>query len=242
VVATLFVSAVSACTAITLVTTRYGRPTFSPKLLRERTGEGFVFALTYSTNAIYNEIDKTMLGHYGMNAANGIYAMAYRVIDVATMPLNAVQGAAFPRFFRKGALGPRDSTEYALRIIKRTAPLMLLSMAAMLAAAPLIPHMVGKSFTESISALRWLCLLPFFRSFNFSAGDALTGTGRQKLRLVGLTAAAAFNFCSNLYLIPHYGWLGAAWASLATDGLLAVFNWTALLAIRGNSLATAESS
>jgi hypothetical protein len=31
-------------------------------------------------------------------------------------------------------------------------------------------------------------------------------------------------------LIPHYGWLGAAWASLATDGLLAAFNWMVLLA------------
>jgi O-antigen/teichoic acid export membrane protein len=99
----------------------------------------------------------------------------------------------------------------------------------MLVAAPIIPHLLGNSFTESVSALRWLCLLPVFRSLHYCAGDALTGAGHQKLRLCSQATAAAFNFGTNLYLIPHYGWLGAAWASLATDGLLAVFNWTVLL-------------
>jgi O-antigen/teichoic acid export membrane protein len=102
-------------------------------------------------------------------------------------------------------------------------------------AAPLIPHLVGKSFTDSVSALRWLCLLPVFRSFQYSAGDALTGAGHQKLRLGAQATAAVFNFGVNLYLIPHYGWLGAAWSSLATDGLLGVGNWAVLLAVRSKA-------
>jgi O-antigen/teichoic acid export membrane protein len=230
-VATLMVSFTSACAALVLVTRQYGRPSFSLRLLRERTGEGLVFALSYSTSTIYNDIDKPMLGHYGMNAANGIYSMAYRVIEIATTPLNSLHGAAFPRFFRQGVEGVRSTMDFALRIVKRTAPMSLFFAVVMLLAAPIIPHLLGKSFAESVLALRWLCLLPFFRSFNFSAGDALTGSGHLKLRLSGLTAAAAFNFGVNLYLIPHYGWLGAAWSSLATEGLLAVFNWMMLLGL-----------
>lgn len=228
-IATLMVSFTSACAALLLVTRLYGRPSFSPQLLRERTGEGLVFAFTHSTSKIYNDIDKPMLGHYGMNAANGIYSMAYRVIEIATMPLNSFHGAAFPRFFRQGIEGARSTKDFALRIIKRTAPMSLFLAAVMLVAAPIIPHLLGKSFAESVPALRWLCLLPFFRSFNFSAGDALTGAGHLKLRLRGLASAAAFNFGVNLYLIPHYRWVGAAWSSLATEGLLAVFNWIMLL-------------
>ncbi|MGA3011515.1 MAG: flippase [Terracidiphilus sp.] len=228
-VAALIVSSVAACSALALVTMQYGRPSFSSALLRKRTGEGFIFALSYSTTGVYNDIDKAMLGHYGMNAANGIYGMAYRAIDLATMPFGSIQAAAFPRFFRKGVSGVRNTSEYALHIVKRTVPLAVLSAAAMLVAAPIIPHLLGNSFTESVSALRWLCLLPVFRSLHYCAGDALTGAGHQKLRLCSQATAAAFNFGTNLYLIPHYGWLGAAWASLATDGLLAVFNWTVLL-------------
>jgi O-antigen/teichoic acid export membrane protein len=229
VVVELLVSSVSAGTALILVTRTYGKPTFSSALLRRRVGEGVVFALSYSTTGIYNDVDKAMLGHFGMNAANGVYAMAYRVINVACMPFISLQAAAIPRFFQKGVNGVHSTAEFALRIVKLTVPIALLSTAIMLAAAPIIPHLVGKSFSESVSALRWLCLLPVFRSLHASAGDALTGADHQKMRLGSQATAAVFNFTTNLYLIPHYGWLGAAWASLASDGLLAVFNWTVLL-------------
>lgn len=229
VVAALIVSVTAAITALVLVTRFYGKPSFSPTLLRQRTGEGLVFALSGSTAGIYNNIDKAMLGHYGMNTANGIYSMAYKVIDVCMMPILSVHTAAFPRFFRKGEKGMQSITAYVGRILKRTAPMGLLMAGLMFLAAPIIPHLVGNGFGESVSALRLLCLLPFFRAFQWSAGDALTGAGHQKMRLVTQSCAAVFNFGVNLYLIPRYGWLGAAWASVATDGLLAAMNWAVLL-------------
>jgi O-antigen/teichoic acid export membrane protein len=236
VMAALAVSFLVACSALVLVTRHFGKPAFSFDLLRRRTGEGFVFALSSSTMGIYNNIDKAMLGHYGMNAANGIYTMAYRVVDICTVPVTSIHAAAFPRFFCKGVSGVRNTTAYALQILKRTGPLALLFSVLMAITAPAIPCLVGKSFSESVLALRWLCLLPVFRSFQLSAGDALTGAGHQKFRLCSHAVAAAFNFATNLYLIPHYGWLGAAWSSLATDGLLGVSNWAVLLAVRSQAI------
>jgi O-antigen/teichoic acid export membrane protein len=226
--AALLISVFAVCAALGLVAVEYGRPEFSARLLRQRTGEGFIFALSYSTGSIYNDVDKAMLGHYGMNMANGIYTMAYRVVDVCTIPIVTIHGAAFPRFFRKGAEGVASTKKYAARIVKRTAPLGLLLAATIFVISPVIPHLVGKSFSESVLALRWLCLLPLFRSFQLSGGDAITSAGHQKLRLVSQALAAGFNFCINLYLIPLYSWRGAAWSSLATDGLLGVLNWTLL--------------
>jgi O-antigen/teichoic acid export membrane protein len=231
VVMVLIVSFLAVCGALALVTRTLGKASFSFRLWRERFGEGFVFALSYSTGAIYNNIDKVMLGNFGMNVANGIYGMAYRVIDTATMPFNSIQAATFPRFFRLGAEGVRNTGKYAIRISKYIVPLALLSTVVMLLAAPIIPHLLGQSFSESVSALRWLCLLPVFRSLHMSPGDALTASGHQKLRLGTQSAVSAFNFGANLYLIPHYGWLGAAWSSLATDGMLAVLNWTVLMIV-----------
>ena len=121
-VVALIVSSIAASTALVLVTRLYGKPSFSKLLLRQRVGEGFIFALSYSTTGIYNNIDKAMLGHYGMNTANGIYTLAYRVIDLCTIPVVSVQGAAFPRYFRKGIDGIRSTADYAQRIVKRTAP------------------------------------------------------------------------------------------------------------------------
>lgn len=228
-VASLIVSSLAACIGLVVVTRLYGMPAFSSRLLRQRTGEGFVFAASYSTTSVYNNVDKAMLGHYGMDAANGVYTMAYRVIDVCTTPILSIHLAASSRLFRKGVDGIRSTAKYSTRIVRRTAPLALLCTVAMLLAAPVIPHLLGKGFSESVTAVRWLCLLPVFRSFQLSAGEAVTAAGYQKLRLGSQAAAAAFNFGINLYLIPHYSWRGAAWSSLATDAMLAILNWAVLL-------------
>jgi O-antigen/teichoic acid export membrane protein len=228
-IASLAVSAVSACAAFAIVTRYFGLPSFSPALLIKRAGEGFVFAISGSTTAVYNDIDKVVLSHFGMDQANGIYSMAYRVVNIGTMPISAIVSAAFPRFFREGVKGIKATIPMARQLLRRTALLGIGISAAMFLCAPIIPHLVGKSYAESVSALRWLCLIPFFRCFHLSAGDAIAGAGHQKYRLLSQSIAAIGNLLLNLYLVPRYSWLGAAWASLATDGTLGVMNWLAII-------------
>jgi O-antigen/teichoic acid export membrane protein len=167
-----------------------------------------------------------------MNAANGVYSMAYKAVSVFCMPVASIHNAAFPRIFQRGKDGVAGTSAYVLRILKRTAPLSLLMAVILWFTAPILPHLLGPSFAESTSALRWLCLLPLTRAFQWSAGDALTGAGLQRYRLGTQIIAAVFNLSVNLYLIPRYGWLGAAWTSVATDGLLGGLNWIVLLTLR----------
>jgi len=166
-----------------------------------------------------------MLSHYGMNAATGIYAMAYRAVDVATIPIFSIRDAAMPRFFRNGREGIRGSASLAKSLLGRTMLIGLASALLLFLVAPLIPLIVGPDFADSVSALRWLCLIPFFRSVHQITGCALTGAGLQRYRTSAQLVAAAFNFALNLWLIPIYGWLGAAWASLITDGGLGLMSW-----------------
>jgi O-antigen/teichoic acid export membrane protein len=231
-VAMLGISVCAACAAFILVTRRFGWPRFQPRLLLTRGVEGLIFAVSGSTTSAYNDFDKVMLGHFGMTVANGIYSMAYRVINIATIPIQSIEAAAFPRFFREGAKGVRAVQPLAIKILKRTALLGLAAAVGTFLFAPVIPLLVGKGFTPSVSALRWLCLIPFFRSFHLCAGDAIAGLGQQKFRLICQLIAAGLNFGLNLYLIPHYSWLGAAIASLLTDGSLAILTWTVLLWLR----------
>ena len=228
-IASLAVSAISTCVAVAIVTRFFGLPSFSPSLLKKRLGEGFVFAVSGSTTAVYNDIDKVVLSRFGMEQANGIYSMAYRMVNIGAMPVLSIVGAAFPRFFREGVKGIAATLPMARQLLRRIVGLSLGISVAMFVCAPIIPHLVGKSFAESVSALRWLCLIPFFRSFHLSAGDAIAGAGHQKFRLVSQSIAAIGNLLLNLYLVPRYSWHGAAWASLGTDGALGVMNWLALI-------------
>jgi O-antigen/teichoic acid export membrane protein len=230
--AALAVSIFAVLIATGTVTFRFGKPEFVPWLLRKNVAEGFGYAVSSSTTSIYNDIDKTMLAHYGMNQANGIYTMAYRLIDMSTLPMRSIHAAAMPRFFRMGFDGVEPTVRYARKILSKTAILGILAAVGLLVGAPVIPHIIGKSFARSISTLRWLCLLPLFRCFHLSAGDAIAGAGYQRFRTAGQFVAAGFNFAINLYLIPHYSWKGAAWSSLMTDGGLGVLNWAILLYLR----------
>jgi O-antigen/teichoic acid export membrane protein len=229
--ASLAVSTLTALTSISIVTTKFGLPRFRIRLFVQRLWEGFVFAVSGSTTSVYNDVDKSMLAHYGMDAANGIYSMAYRVIDVSAIPIRSIHSAAFPRFFRHGAEtnGLTSTSDFAKRLLRRTSLIGIAVAAVLYLAAPIIPLMVGKGFSSSVMALRWLCLIPFFRSFHLSAGDALAGAGRQSTRLLFQAVAALGNIAMNLYLIPRYSWRGAAIASLVTDAGLGAMLWFVLL-------------
>ena len=102
-IASLAVSALSTCVAVAIVTRVFGLPSFSLSLLKRRLGEGFVFAISGSTTAVYNDIDKVVLSRFGMEQANGIYSMAYRVVNIGSMPILSIVAAAFPVSFAKGS-------------------------------------------------------------------------------------------------------------------------------------------
>lgn len=229
VVVSLFVSLAGALIAVVTVTVRLGKPKFDFSLLTKHAAEGFQYSFSQSTSSLYNDVDKILLSHYGMNIANGIYSLAYRVIEIATIPVFSLRDAAMPRFFKEGAKGVTHSAVLAKSLIKRAMAFGIFSAVCIFIFAPIVKHLSGKDFAESVYAMRWLCLIPFFRSIHQMMGSALTGAGVQKYRTASQLIAAAFNFCLNVWLIPIHGWLGAAWASLITDASLGAMN-TLLLA------------
>ena len=228
-IASTLISILSTTALCFLAVRTFGRPVFDRKLFLDRFSEGFGFSLAGSTFSIYNDIDKTMLSHYGMNAANGLYSMAYRVIDMATMPSWSIYAASLSRMFRAGGAGIQATRPLAGKMLQAMLATSLPVVAAIFLCAPLIPRLVGPSFQSSVEAVRWLAVLPLLRCFQLSGGAALTGAGYQRYRTAGQLGAALVNFALNLYLIPHKGWLGAAWASLATDALISAMNWLFLL-------------
>jgi O-antigen/teichoic acid export membrane protein len=233
--ALLCASAVVGIVSTLVVCARLGPPRFQPRLFFRKAAEGFGFSLAFSTTSIYNDVDKAMLTHYGMYAANGGYAVAYKIIDIGCLPLKAIHAAAFARFFQKGTSGVGSTRAYACVILRRTLPIALCAGVAIFLLAPLAPLIVGHSYFNVTGVLRWLCILPAFRALQLSGGDALTGAGYQRFRTAAQLTAAALNFAVNLYLIPHFSWHGAAWSSLLTDGSLAAMSWTAVTVLRSRS-------
>jgi O-antigen/teichoic acid export membrane protein len=228
-VGVLIASGCAACLTMALVRAEIGPATCEWSLIVRRVREGLGFSFAGTTQAAYNDVDKVMLSHYGLNRENGFYTLAYRVIDVATTPIASLDAAILPRFFRLGHGG----TPKVIKLAAKSAAASLLLGAAIaggvLLIAPLIPRLVGHDFAGVLLALRWLCWIPLLRGVHRATGSALTGSGRQNLRTTAQVTVAAINLLLNLWWIPAFGWIGAAWSSLVSDGLLAVLNSLLLL-------------
>jgi O-antigen/teichoic acid export membrane protein len=86
----------------------------------------------------------------------------------------------------------------------------------------LLPWIAGRDFSGAIQVLKFLCVLPLIRGVHQTCGSALTGAGHQNWRTSVQFTVALLNFGLNWAWIPRLGWVGAAWATLASDGSLAV--------------------
>jgi O-antigen/teichoic acid export membrane protein len=184
--------------------------------------EGLSFSFSSSSISVYNDIDKTFLVSLGQTYAAGIYTAAYRVVDVATAPLYGLYAAATPRLFREGAKSVDHAHAQSKRLMLRTIPYGIAVAIALYAGASLMPRFFGPTFQGSVTALRWLCLLPLLRVLHYAWGTTITSSASQWNRTATQIAAAGLNLLLNFLLIPRWSWRGAAVASLLTDGSLAL--------------------
>jgi O-antigen/teichoic acid export membrane protein len=234
-IAILVSSTLAAAIAFIWVRTTIGRMRPNANIFRRRFWEGVGFSFAGSTQAVYNDVDKMMLSHYGMNAANGIYTMAYRVADFATTPVMAIDAAVLPRFFSLNKEGLPAVIRMARKAIPIGAFAGLGAAGFILLASPFLVRIVGHGFDNALLAVRWLCWLPALRGVHQLAGGMLTATGRQNYRTTAQFIVAVLNFALNLAWIPSHGWLGAAWASLASDGALGVLNLLLVFLVVGRA-------
>jgi O-antigen/teichoic acid export membrane protein len=220
---------VSAIVAICLVTYKLGAPRFALARIPEEIEQGFYFSTSMSAQTVYNDIDKTMLARLSTLDATGIYAAAYRLIDVAFTPVRSVLFAAYANFFRHGQAGIAVSYSYAKKILPKMMGYSLAIFVGLFVAAPVVPIVLGRDYSGAVEALRWLALLPFFKAMHYFLADSLTGAGYQRIRTLAQICVAVLNVGLNLWLIPAYSWRGAAWASLASDAALVLAMYAAVM-------------
>jgi O-antigen/teichoic acid export membrane protein len=213
-------AAVSAIIGLVTVCMCCGMPKFELRSVPPAIKEGIHFATAFSSQSIYNDIDKTMLARIASPAAAAIYAVAYRFIEPAILPIRSLGAASFPEFFRRGEKGVKESLDLAISILRRSTLYGVVMALGLFLGASLIPHVLGPAYAESAIALRWLCLLPAFKCVHIFLSDALTGANFQWQTSSAQLAVCVFNILVNLWIIRAFAWRGAAWSSLMTDALL----------------------
>ena len=192
-------------------------------------GEGFLFSIGISSQSFYNDFDKTMLSKLNGEAVAGIYSAAYKIINLLFVPVYSLMYAAYPRFFKFGEKGIKYSTRWAIKLLFISIGYSFLTLPVIFMISKFIILILGSEYSETATALIWLCPLVFLKSAHCFPADALTGSGKQSIRSVVQIIVAVINVGINLYLIPIYGWRGAAVASIISDSILGILLWILII-------------
>jgi O-antigen/teichoic acid export membrane protein len=195
-----------------------------------------MYSVGLSAQGVYNDIDKVMLAGLSSLGSAGFYAAAYRLIDLAFVPMRAVLSVTYVRFFRAGATGVEEPVLLARSLLRPSLALSALMSLCLFVGADLFPLVLGAEYADVAWITRLLAVIPVLRTLHYLAADSLTGAGRQNVRTAWQIAIAAVNVAANFLLIPVWGIYGAIVSSIAADlGLAVVLWWAALRLVRSKT-------
>jgi O-antigen/teichoic acid export membrane protein len=196
--------------------------------LRYLARESLPLALTNVFILVYFRVDMVMLQLMGRGYAEiGWYAAAVRVIDAVAVVPALVSGAALPVLSGLA----RDDRQGFGRLYRQAQRLLIVlglpAAVGLWAVREQVAVLVyGPRFAPTGLAFCWLAPALALLFLNFLQLGALTALGRQRLCAWSTGMCVVVNVGLNLWLIPAYGFQGAAAATLFTElALFAMCAW-----------------
>jgi O-antigen/teichoic acid export membrane protein len=169
---------------------------------------------------LYSYIDGVMLGYLRTDAETGLYTAAYKIYEGFTYAPLAISTVLTPRLSALFVTDRRRHRRLAAVGIGGSALLgLLVAFVAVAIATPLLVLLFGASYAAATPAFRTLCAgLPIVFAIWILHATAIS-IDRERLLLQTAVVGLIVNFGLNLYVIPHYGPVGAAFATLVGEAV-----------------------
>jgi O-antigen/teichoic acid export membrane protein len=171
---------------------------------------------------IYNS-DLIFLYVFQGSETVGLYSAAYQLISFLINMAAAYSLSLLPALTRAAATHEGRERLYRSAFAQTLAVSLPIAVGGALIAPQLIQTVFGDPYQRSGLVLTVLIgTLPFTMSKEVDL-IALVVAGRESTVMRMTAAAVLVNLTLNLILIPKYGMIGAAWSTLATEAVRAVF-------------------
>jgi PST family polysaccharide transporter len=164
---------------------------------------------------LYMKVDIVMLGKMSGDRSAGIYSAATRLSEGVYFIATIIVSSVVPMLLRARA---RGSGQYLLGLFRLYILMVRISLAIAMPLAVASPFLIqllfGADFSEASTVLRvhiWASIAVFL---GVASSQYLTNEGLQKLSLYRTLIGLLINILLNLFLIPAYGAVGAAIATL----------------------------
>lgn len=185
--------------------------------------EAFPLGTSLILAQVYNNLDVIMLGVMGKPETVAFYNVAYKLYFSLAGFYVLWQAAVFPVVSRKLAGGPDSLAGFINKYLRLTFAVVIpLTFLCFGLAAPLIRLLFGAEYLPAIPALQiliWTMMLVVVTG----VGGALVliPAGQTRGYLLSVSFGVLANFLLNLVLIPAYGFIGSAVATVISEAAVA---------------------
>lgn len=190
---------------------------------RHLLGDSWPMILSGLSIAIYMKIDQIMLGNLAGNGAVGIYTSATKLTEIWYMIPMVIVSSVFPSIVQSKE---QDEQLYQRRI---TRLFSLMAAISLLIAVPIslcsnlvVVAMYGTAYQAAGPVLAVHVWASLFVFYGVAQGPWDLTENLTRLAMVRIVIGATVNILLNLWLIPAYGALGAAVATVVSQALAAV--------------------
>jgi O-antigen/teichoic acid export membrane protein len=195
--------------------------------------EATPFAIAGVLYYIYFRIDVVMLSMWRPAQEVGFYNAAYRLVAILYFVPGSICAALFSRLSRIAGTDPTTHGLYVAQMARLMSSVAVPIVATLIGTAPLVMvGLFGRDYAEAASLVTVLAWFLLFQCVSFPLGDGLSTTNRQAARTWVMGLAAVLNISLNFFWIQSRGARGAAWATLLTEGFVAVCYWFLLFTVR----------
>jgi O-antigen/teichoic acid export membrane protein len=171
-------------------------------------------------SVLYFRCDVVLLRFLTSPTEVGYYGAAYRIFEATTVVPAALSAVVFPRLAQRWSAG--QSEREGTRIVVWTGALGVAAAAGLSVASERIVAVVfGEAFAPAAASLRVLGLAAPFLFLNFGLTSILFARGGESAYVRAVAVMLVLNVATNALLIPRLGGVGAAWATLGTEAVLA---------------------
>ncbi|HAL55527.1 MAG TPA: hypothetical protein DCP63_03340 [Bacteroidetes bacterium] len=195
------------------------RLTFSAETQRRLLSAALPLGLSGLMIQVYYNLDSVLLGFLKGAREVGLYTASYKIVLLLTIVPNLLLSSFLP------ALSRQDEGQHpALREYVRTMIILGIPVGFVgyFAAEAILTTMFGSSYAGAATALQILLFNVSFVFVSMAFANPLIAWDKNKVYLKVVSFGAAANVVLNLILIPPFGIVGAAIATLCSEGVVAI--------------------
>jgi O-antigen/teichoic acid export membrane protein len=175
---------------------------------------------------IYDQIDTLMLRYMRSEKELGLYVASYSMMTIS-MSFAAILGQVFFPLLSETTGQDHEKEQRYLGWLWRASIGLAIPIATggFILAEPLTGFVLGSQYAGAATLFRWLTLTIVAGSLASYFGARLIPIGREKKYLTAVAAGAVVNVVLNLFLIPRYGAIAAAFTTAISQAVVAFSNY-----------------